>query len=240
MGVLMAFFRIGASDIAEPATQANSAGTAPLATKLRNIYFQGQAYLVTDDTRAFCKVLAKEGRAGIEFAFTASERANRRVSDLSVSYMKDSPFKGMAFDQQLICSSCLTPISRYAGSPPRKCPACGDARGLNIYDSTDPVVTEEDIEYIREFARAKAEQWWASREQADANCEWYCDENLDCSIQHGEGYLITGKLACATCCDKIMARIDDLRQRGLSLNGHDPGLLRLARKYHDTDILGTH
>lgn len=192
--------------------------------------FQGDSYPVTNNIRSFCKRVAKEGRAGIEFVLAEGERVSKEIYSISGKYMANSPYRGRAFDQTTVCSTCLSPIPKYV-SLPRQCPSCGGTRGINLYNCTDPVITKNDIGHIRDFFRAKAKEWWTSQAQHTAKCD-RCDGN----VGRKDGYLYGNRLLCPACCEKVVSAIDDTRKRGGSMD--DPGLLRLARKHHETGILG--
>lgn len=96
----------------------------------RTITFQGDTYTVSTNLQAFCKRVAAEGHAGLEFDLSDDDRVSKETYAVSGRYMTKSAYKDRHFDKLTICARFLKPLTHFL--VPAPCPACGGARGINL------------------------------------------------------------------------------------------------------------
>ena len=77
-----------------------------------------------------------------------------------------------------------------------KCPYCGSAEAILLYDRPDyGDITEKDVEALRELWRFRCQLWWQQDERSEGLCN-YCGS---ATIPRGEGYRRGPDLMCEKC-----------------------------------------
>ena len=193
----------------------------------KHLLYAGEEYRLTNDVDVFFRTVAEKGKAALKFHRADERKMRETLPVVGDKYIPESAFSESIFDSWYICAECKRALRRAFDVTPA-CGSCNTPKLILIVNNVESVISEEDPGYIRDYLKARADQWWSAQSFKGAMCD-----RCGIELPRGDGFLYKMDLVCMKCFSKLDI-LSDIESEHMSFELI--GILRRARKYKKTGI----